>query len=64
VTDPTIVIEPPVAAIGIVSPAGDVPSAFATPMEVPVVFAEIVTVTTAATPFGIMFVFSPVNKHV
>ena len=58
------VIVPPVALVGIGAPVVDVLTAFVTPIVVLVAFAEIVTLTTANTPFWTTFVFSPVSKHV
>lgn len=61
---PTVVTVPPVPAVGTAIPAGETLSALETPIEVTVVPGEIVAVRTAATPFCIVFVFSPVSTHV
>jgi hypothetical protein len=58
------VIVPPVAVVGIGAPVVDVLTAFVTPIVVLVALAEIVTLTTAITPFWMMFVFSAVSRHV
>ena len=47
----TTVMEPPVAEIGMSAPAAEAPSAFVIPIDVAVVPAEIVAVTTPTTPF-------------
>jgi hypothetical protein len=57
-------IVPPVATIGMAAPAGELPSALLMPIEVPVEPPGTVTVMTAATPFWMVFVLSPVKKHV
>jgi hypothetical protein len=64
-----VVIVPPVAAMGSVPPDGVAPNAPVMLIEVAVVPAEIVTVTTAIRPVGIRFVLSlpvlsPVKKHI
>jgi hypothetical protein len=57
------VIVPPVARIEIVPPVGELPRASVTPIEVPVVVVESVTVTTATTPLCMVLVLRPVSKH-
>ena len=64
VTREPVVTLPPLAVMATVLPAGDVPSAFAMPMEAWAVPAEIVTETTAAAPSWIRALFSPVSRHV
>ena len=58
-TSGTATIAPPVAVVGIASPATEVLKGLVTPMLASDVAAEIVTVRTAITPFWMMFVFSP-----
>ena len=59
-----VVMVPPVATRGTAIPAGEAPKALVMPIEVAVVPGEIVAVMTAAAPFCIVFVFSPVSTHV
>jgi hypothetical protein len=58
-TSGTTTIAPPVAVVGIASPATEVLNALVTPMPVPDVAGEMVNVRTAITPFLMVFVFSP-----
>lgn len=60
----SVVIVPPVAVTGIALPDGDVAKGFETLMEVELVLDEIVTLTTATTPFPITLALSPVSRQV
>jgi hypothetical protein len=55
---------PPVADMGMTFPAREAPIVPLTPMDIEVAFGASATVTTATLPFGIVFVLSPVVKHV
>ena len=60
----TVVIVPPVAAIGSALADKVAPKAFVMPIEVAVVLGESVADTTATTPFWTMFALIPVNRQV
>jgi hypothetical protein len=51
---------PPVAVMGMASPAMDPPKAPLTPMEIELALGASITVTTATLPSGIVFVLNPV----
>src|SRR5271165_73448 len=60
----TVVIVPPVAAIGSALADKVAPKAFVMPIEVAVVLGESVADTTATTPFWKVFALIPVNRQV
>ena len=59
-----VVTVPPVAVVEMPLPADEAAIAFVTAIEVAVVAGESVTLITATTPFWIVFMFNPVNRHV
>jgi hypothetical protein len=68
-TGARVVIVPPVAVIGSRPPDGVAPNALVMPIEAVVVPGAMVALTTATTPFGMLFAFrspvsSPVRKQV
>ena len=64
-TGARVVIVPPVAVIGSRPPDGVAPNALVTPIEAVVVPGAMVALTTATTPFGMLFAFrSPVSSPV
>jgi hypothetical protein len=61
--DDVVKIVPPVAVTGIAVAVAEVPKAFVMPMAAEGTLAATVTLTTAATPFCMTVVSSPIRMH-